>query len=238
MRRLLLLAGVLMGLLVATSTASAGALVSVPCNRWSLASGLSGKQWVPVLGTGFFPGQALELNWSDGTLGGYTQAAANGAFGFRSFMPLAFIRAHGPHERSFVLGALDATTRAVLGGGRVRFVRFDADFQSRRRPHQITQYSLWGARAGRKVWMHFYFGGRQRRLVYMGRTNRPCGVVHKRMQVLPARSRYGVWYVYLTNSRHTLSRRARRQRHFIYRLSFTVYKIYVPRYRASAAAVR
>lgn len=228
-RRLLIAGAVLGATLVASSQASAAILASRPCNRWALQYHVAGLRWVPVVGYPFLALEPLTLRWSDGGLAGDAQSDALGRLATGVFMPSSFISSRGPHVRPYALGAVDQRNGVLIGAGVVRFVRVDGGFQPRRRPHQVTRYALWGAPAGRKVWMHFYFRGRQRRTVYMGRANRPCGVVRRRLQVLPARSRYGTWTVYLTNSRKALSRRAIRGRHYLYRLSFYVYRVYVPR---------
>lgn len=236
MRSLLALGAALIAALSLAASASAAALVSRPCNPY--LTKFAGKKWVPVGVTSpLAPSQSLRLRWSDGSLAGYSQADSSGRLLTGVLMPSSFISSDA-RERTFGLSAFDTTSGARAGFGRVRFVRAGFDFQSRRSPHTVTRYGLWGATPGRKVWLHFYFAGQQRRVVYMGRTSKPCGVVHKRIQVLPTRSRYGKWTVYTTNSPRALSKRTIRRRAYIAFLSFTVYRVTVPRYRASAAAVR
>ncbi len=236
-RRSLILSTAVLAVLLTASSASAAVLFSRSCNRY--VPSLAGQKWVPVGATGgFAPGQSVQLRWSvtGNPIVGSAQADPFGRLFTGVFMPSDFIRSRRVHERTYGLSAFDTNTGAKAGLGRVRFVRVGFDYQSRRRPHQITRYGLWGGRAGRKVWLHFYFGGRQRKLVYMGRANKPCGVVHKRLQVLPTRSRYGKWTVYANNGSRTLSRRTIRRHDYFAYVSFTVFRVTVPRFRAAAAA--
>ena len=76
-------------------------------------------------------------------------------------------------------------------------------FTSRR-----VTYTARGFLPGKAVYAHFRFGGRTRRDVKIGIARGACGIVSKKMRLLPAKTRFGRWAIYMdqapTYSKSTL----------------------------------
>ncbi|HYH90407.1 MAG TPA: hypothetical protein VEX67_14320 [Solirubrobacteraceae bacterium] len=87
-----------------------------------------------------------------------------------------------------------------------RMVRFGLTSKpAPKRPTSRITYTARGFTTGRRVYIHFRFGGVTRRTVSLGVAKGPCGMVSRRMRALPTRARYGEWTSY-TNQSGTSSR--------------------------------
>ncbi len=65
------------------------------------------------------------------------------------------------------------------------------------RPTRRATHTVRGFPTGKSTYLHFRFNGQTKRNVNLGKTTGPCGVVSKRMALLPTRSRPGKWTVYV-----------------------------------------
>jgi hypothetical protein len=235
-RRALLVAAAVAALAVtATSTASAATITpGTPCARYFSSS--AGDQWVPISGTGFTPGtdpafNSVELRWTNGDLGGYTPLAADGSFNVGVFMPTAFISSAAGRTKTYTLTATDRQTSGLAASTDVTFVRVAAAVKPARVPRNLgrkVRWSVWGARTGARMYLHWTFKGRRYAVRRLGRARGACGVAHKRQPFLPVVPRSGTWKVYITASRKL------RRKQALFRIDLNVFRTF----SSSAATVR
>jgi hypothetical protein len=69
------------------------------------------------------------------------------------------------------------------------------------RPQRRVLYKLYGFPNGKPVYAHYTFHGHQRRVVRLGTAKGPCGVLSKRLAILPTRFHKGLWIYHFNNSR-------------------------------------
>lgn len=105
-------------------------------------------------------------------------------------------------DQSFDLLAVDTTNPANAASSVYRQVRFGFDTRpSTGRPSRTVTYTARGfPPAGGAVYAHFRFGGKTRRNVRLGIPRAPCGIVARRMALLPTRTRFGTWTIYMDQS--------------------------------------
>ena len=83
-----------------------------------------------------------------------------------------------------------------------RQVRFGFDARpSTGRPTRKVTYTARGYLPGKPVFAHFRFKGITRRDVLLGTADAPCGIVSRRMRLLPTKTRFGTWTVYMDQER-------------------------------------
>ena len=70
-----------------------------------------------------------------------------------------------------------------------------------RRPTSKVTYTARGFTTGKRVYIHFRFGGVTRRTVSLGIAKGPCGIASQRMRALPTKARYGQWTSYTDQSK-------------------------------------
>lgn len=222
-----------LALTAASATSAHAATLATPkCVRYIPGSG--GTHYVLAAGSGFFANESLRLNWGSGfDLAGYTTTNAAGGF-FGAFLGPNGIIGTKRHLRSFVLTAKDANNGVLLASKKVQFVKVDVTYNIRH-PKQLTRYRLYGFPSHRFVFAHYWFGGRQRAVVRIGRTTRGCGDASRRYRALPARFRVGTWNIYFTNSRR-LTRSGVRHKRYLYRSRFITYIRYSDRIAAVGAS--
>ena len=161
-----------------------------------------GQNNLKIAAAGFRPGsvvQILSTTPSNPTPTIVTSGVADGAGNvLREIAPLSFNNVD-TFEQSYMLGAVEAgnpaNVTAPVSLTQVRF-GFTANPSSGRANRAVT-YTARGFLPGRPVYAHFRFRGKTRRNVKIGTAAAPCGVVSKRMRLLPTRVRYGTWTVYM-----------------------------------------
>ena len=101
-------------------------------------------------------------------------------------------------QQQFDLLAIDVTNpaiRAVTSFTQVRF-GFDAT-PSTGRPTRTVTYTARGFLPGQPVYAHFRFRGVTRRDVKIGIAAAPCGITKRKLRLLPTKTRFGTWTVYM-----------------------------------------
>jgi hypothetical protein len=195
--------------LAAPASAAPTISTTLPC----VASlGLNGIMTLPLLGSGFSPNGLVAIRTSTRSSRApkdLTSVRADASGNFRSNVAPPMFNSDKTVLQSFDLIATDATNPASTATSRFRQVRFgfDAD-PSTGRPSRAVTYTARGFLPGKPVYAHFRFGGKTRRNVRVGSASSPCGIVSKRMRLLPTKTRFGQWTVYMdqapTYSRSTL----------------------------------
>ena len=82
---------------------------------------------------------------------------------------------------------------------------------SPKRPTSKVTYTARGFTTGKRVYIHFRFGGVTRRTVSLGVAKGPCGIASKRMRALPTKARYGQWTSYTNQSKTFKAQHAARR---------------------------
>lgn len=170
---------------------------------------------IPIFADGFTPGSLVRVYTNTGTkppllLMSAPADAVRGGFGTEAAPPLPW-----PLDRNvqtFNLFGEDRTNPAapIVAASQFRTVRFGLTLKpsAPKRPWQKVTYTARGFKVGAPVYIHFRFGGKTRRSVKLGVARAPCGIVSRRMRMLPTRARYGSWTMY-TNQKKKFSRSTR-----------------------------
>jgi hypothetical protein len=174
--------------------------------------GIGGALTVPVVGSGFSPNGDVALSTTSASSAtpknlANVRADANGNIASRVDPP-AF-RSHSTMEQSFNLIASEVANPANTAMSTFREVRFGFDASpSTGRPARRVTYTARGFLPGKPVYAHFRFRGKTRRDVNVGVAGEPCGIASKKMRLLPTKTRFGRWTIYMdqapTYSKSTL----------------------------------
>jgi hypothetical protein len=183
----------------ATGASAATIATTIPC----VANlGFAGALTLPLAGTGFTPNASVTIRSaspSDPTARDLTTVRAD-ALGnvpiTRIDPPL--LRTATTLQQAFTLLAVDSANPANIASTSFQQVRFGFDARpSTGRPTRRVTYTARGYLPGRPIYAHFRFGGITRRDVRIGIAKAPCGIVSKRMRLLPTKTRFGTWTVYM-----------------------------------------
>jgi hypothetical protein len=184
---------------LATQASAATISTTIPC----VANlGFSGALTLPLAGTGFTPNAAVTIRTSspsDPTVKELTVVRTDGAGNVSTprIDPPA-LHSLTTVQQAFTLLATDNTNPAIRAITTFRQVRFGFDANpSTGRPTRKVKYTARGFLPGKPVYAHFRFGGITRRDVNLGVASSPCGTVVKRMRLLPTKTRFGTWTIYM-----------------------------------------
>jgi hypothetical protein len=205
---------------LAVLAVGSAAAVAAPANAAVLAVppcvvdyGPIGLLNLPIGGTGFTPGGPVSIEsatTSSPLRGGVTSATADAAGNvFTKTATLGF-SSFDTSDQTYLLIATDRTNPAITASTTLRQVRFG--FGARPdtgRPTRKVRYIARGFLPGKPVYAHFRFRGKTRRNVTIGVPRAPCGVVSKRMRLLPTKTRFGTWTVYMDHLRNYSSQTAK-----------------------------
>jgi hypothetical protein len=174
--------------------------------------GIGGALTVPIVGSGFSPHGDVALSTSTASNPApknlaSVRADANGNIAGRVDPP-AF-RSDSTMQQSFNLIAIEVANPANTATSTFREVRFGFDTRpSTGRPARRVTYTARGFLPGKAVYAHFRFRGKTRRDVKVGVATAPCGIVSKKMRLLPTKTRFGRWSIFMdqapTYSKSTL----------------------------------
>ncbi len=190
--------------------ATAGAAqiaTTIPC----IANlGIAGAMTLPFVGNGFTPNAFVTLRAASPaspTPQTLASVRADPAGNVAGRVAPPFFASSTTFEQSFNLIATDTANPANVAATTFRQVRFGFSAKpSSGRPSRRVRYTARGFLPGRAVYAHFRFRGKTRRNVRLGVATSPCGIVSRRMRLLPTRPRFGTWTVYM-DQRRTYSRR-------------------------------
>ena len=193
---------------LAAAAADAGAADAAPTIATKIPCvanlGIGGARTLPVVGSGFSPHGDVALSTS--TRSNPTprslasvRADANGNISSRVDPPA--LRSNSTTLQAFNLIAVEPANPANTATATFREVRFGFDARpSTGRPARRVTYTARGFLPGGAVYAHFRFRGRTRRDVKLGVAAGPCGIVSKKMRLLPTKTRFGRWTIYMDQS--------------------------------------
>jgi hypothetical protein len=201
---------------IAAAAGDAGAANAAPTIATKIPCvanlGIGGALTVPVVGSGFSPNGDVALSTTSASSAtpknlANVRADANGNIASRVDPP-AF-GSHSTMQQSFNLIASEVANPANTAMSTFREVRFGFDASpSTGRPARRVTYTARGFLPGKPVYAHFRFRGRTRRDVKVGVAGEPCGIASKKMRLLPTKTRFGRWTIYMdqapTYSKSTL----------------------------------
>lgn len=209
-RAVLATASAAVSVLVAAAPAGAATVATLPCVR--TAPGLEAPQ--PIIGTGFTPGARVTLQTTTSTAptpSFRTSVMVDGAGNFATTTSPPFFNPFNRKLQTFNLIATDGANPANIA--LTTFQRVAVGYStspSSGRPTTKAKHTARGFVTGRNVYLHFRFRGKTRRNVKLGKAKGVCGVVSRRMSLLPTRSRRGRWTVY-TDQRRSFSKTTKPQ---------------------------
>ena len=224
-RRTLGAASAVAALLAATAPADAATVVTNPCVP--VVAGFTTTATMPISGTGFTPGSLVTLRYASTAspapafLGSITADVA-GNFS-TTVAPPPFAK-FTTQLQTFGLAATDSAVppagpiTATTTYQQVR-VGYTTNPASGKPTRQAT-HTVRGFPPGKNVYLHFRYNGQTKRNVKLGLAKGVCGIVSKRMRLLPTTSRPGVWTVY-ADQKATYSRNTRPQLKYSFRITRT-----------------
>lgn len=184
--------------LVMGSTASAQGPATVQtdaCVRY-----VAGQPTMTIIGSGFTPGSFVRLGTAtkanpQPSIFTSTTALPTGAI-FKQTTPPSF-RPFNRTLQSFTLVAQELNNPANVAITPFQVARFGMTTSpAPRRPAQRVTYTARGFEPGKRVYIHFRFGGITRRSVSLGVATGPCGTATRKMRALPTKARFGNWTTY------------------------------------------
>ena len=195
-RRILAVASTTAATLSLAAPASGATLTTLPCIPI-----VPGASQMPVAGTGFTPGGRVTVYYASAvspTPSYLTAATADPAGNFDVQATPPLFAKFNTQLQTFTLAGKDETNPALIGSVEYKQVRVgyttnpETGSPSRKATHTVR-----GFPTGKNTYLHFRFGGQTKRNVKLGKTTGPCGIVSRRMALLPTKSRPGIWTVYV-----------------------------------------
>jgi hypothetical protein len=164
--------------------------------------GFGGALTLPLAGGGFTPNASVAIRSSspsDPTVRDLTTVRADGAGNVPTTrVDPPGLRSPSTVQQAFTLVATDTANPTNIATATFQQVRFGFDAHpSTGRPTRKVTYTARGFLPGKPVFAHFRFGAITRRDVRIGVASSPCGIVKKKMRLLPTKTRFGTWTVYM-----------------------------------------
>jgi len=189
-RRILAVASAAAAALAFAPPAGAATLTTNPC-----IPTVEGVGTVPITGAGFVPGSLVSVR--SNPAGVFTSATVDPAGNFVASSSAPSFNPCARQLQTFDLVATDTANPAIAAATKFQQVRVGYTTNpSTGRPTLRATHTVRGFPIGKNTYLHFRFGGQTKRNVKLGKTAGVCGVVSRRMALLPTRSRPGVWTVY------------------------------------------
>jgi hypothetical protein len=197
-RRILTAALAAAAVLAGAAPAHAATVVTQPCVVSISSASLQNQA---VTGTGFTPGALVTIRYAskqNPTPTYLTSTTADPAGNFSVATSPASFNKFDTQKQSFVLGASEDANPANAATTTYQQVRLGYRTNpSTGKPTRSALHTVRGFPPGKKTYLHFRFGGKTKRNVLLGTTSSPCGIVTKRMSLLPTKSHPGTWTVYV-----------------------------------------
>ena len=193
-------AATLAALMGFASPARAATITStVPCVA-SLGIGVAPT--LRLAGTGFTPNAPVAIRTSSPSNPApkaLTTVTANALGAFTTAVDPPAFNADSTLDQNFRLLAIDTVNPSNTAESGFRQVRFGFDAKpSTGRPDRRVTYTARGfLPGGGPVYAHFRHGGKTRRNVRIGLPRSPCGIVSRRMRLLPTETRFGTWTIFM-----------------------------------------
>lgn len=196
-------AATLVAIIGLASPARAATIAStVPCVA-SLGIGVAPT--LRLAGTGFTPNAPVSIRTSSPSKPAskaLTTVSANGLGAFTTAVDPPAFNTGNTLDQSVNLIAVDTVNPANTAESSYRQVRFGFDARpSTGRPDRRVTYTARGFLPdGGPVYAHFRFRGKTRRNVRIGLPRAPCGITSRRMRLLPTKTQFGTWTIYMDQS--------------------------------------
>jgi hypothetical protein len=163
--------------------------------------GLGGAMTLPLSGSGFTPNGVVVLQTSTTAAPApknLTSVSADASGNIAGRVDPPAFTSESTVEQSFNLIATESANPANTATARFRQVRFGFDAKpSTGSPSSRVRYTARGFPPGKAVYAHFRFRDKTRRNVQIGVARAPCGIASKTMRLLPAKTRFGTWTIYM-----------------------------------------
>jgi hypothetical protein len=183
---------------VAAEAHAATIASTLPCVR---NIGIPNALTLPLVGTGFAPNSSVTIRTataSDPSPRTLTTIQADALGNIAKRIDPPPLHALTTFAQAFTLSATDGANPPNVATTRFRQVRFGFNAKpDTGRPTRKVTYTARGYLPGQPVYAHFRFGGITRRDVRLGVADSPCGIVTRRMRLLPTKTRFGTWTVYM-----------------------------------------
>jgi hypothetical protein len=182
--------------------ASAATLTVPPC---VVEYGAPGLLNLVIAGTGFTPGAFVAIESATAANPAprsVTSSTADPAGNFITKTGALSFNKFDTTDQTYNVIATDRMNPAITATTTLRQVRFGFDAKpDTGRPSRKVLYTARGFAPGQPVYAHFRFGGKTRRNVRIGVAAAPCGTVSRRMRLLPTKTRFGTWTVYMDQAK-------------------------------------
>jgi hypothetical protein len=189
-RRILAAASTAVTTLVLASPAGAATITAPAC-----VPTVQGVGTLPLAGAGFTPGAVVSVR--SNPAGVFSSALVDPAGNWTASTSAATFNPFSRQLQTFDLLATDGANPALTAATRFQQVRvgYRTNPQSGS-PGRSALHTVRGFPVGKNTYLHFRFGGQTKRNVKLGKTKGACGIVSRRMALLPTQSRPGTWTVY------------------------------------------
>jgi hypothetical protein len=213
-------------ILVAAATVAVTLAFAAPADAATVATSpcvgvVSSTTTLPIAGGGFTPGATVTFRYASTiapTPSFLGTAVADAAGNFAASPSAPLFNKFDTQDQTFFLSATDEANPANVAVTKFRQVRVGyLTTPPTGKPTRSAKHTVRGFPPGKNVYLHFRYGGKTKRNVKLGKANSPCGIVSKRMRLLPTTSRPGRWTVYV-DQRKTYSKSTRPQLKY----SFTI----------------
>ncbi len=185
--------------LMATQAQAAGISIPVSC---VVVREVKPATVMPVTGTGFTPGDDIDIESSPGSLFTSTTAASDGTFGGGiPLSPFTLFNSEAPQVGTFTLTATDEGTGAVATAQFEAATLAVVTKPTEARANRKVTFSFSGFRPGKEIYAHYLRKGKVTATAKFGRATGPCGTLRKRAHFYPGRERYDRYTVQFDNSK-------------------------------------
>jgi len=223
-RRTLAAASSAAALIAVTAPADAATVTTTPCVP--VVAGLTSPT-MPITGAGFTPGSLVTVRYASAaspTPSFLTTATADVAGNFSTLVNPPLFAKFDTQLQTFGLAATDSAVPPagpITAGTTYEQVRvgYTTNPASGKPTRQAT-HTVRGFPTGKNTYLHFRYQGKTKRNVKLGKAKGVCGIVSKRMRLLPTTSRPGVWTVY-ADQKANYSKNTKPQLKYSFRITRT-----------------
>src|SRR5215475_974326 len=163
---------------------------------------------ITVVGSGFVPGDAVDLQSSPAGAFGTATVAPDGTFATSFAGPI--LPTVDPTARSFTLTATDENNGATAATTFLTANLAVATHPRTAKPSKKVTYSFSGFRPGKQIYAHYLHRGKITATAKFGRSKGACGQLKSKARFYPGRQRFTTYKVQFDDARryspHSLPR--------------------------------
>ncbi|MEA2186099.1 MAG: hypothetical protein QOK16_1110 [Solirubrobacteraceae bacterium] len=183
-------------ILAMAAPGQAATVATTPCVPY-----VSGIKNMPLAVSGFTPGSLVTIKSAPKGSMTPEYLASGTADPAGNFATTVYPPSFNPFSRNlqtFGLFATDNVNPALVAAAVYQQVKPGYTTNpSTGKPTRSAIHTVRGFPTGKNTYLHFRFQGATKRNVKLGKTKGACGIVSKRLPLLPTRSRPGTWTVYV-----------------------------------------